>query len=41
MAGCLTYSEVLDELDEMRVLYPDLISVKTDVGEISKKVLIE
>lgn len=32
MAGCLTYSEVLDELDEMRALYPNLISVKTDAS---------
>ncbi|UAB75450.1 M14 family zinc carboxypeptidase [Mesoflavibacter sp. SCSIO 43206] len=32
MAGCLTYSEVLTELDEMRALYPNLISVKTDAS---------
>lgn len=32
MGGCLTYSEVLAELDEMRALYPNLISVKTDAS---------
>jgi chitodextrinase len=30
--GCLTYSQVLQELDDMRALYPNLISVKTDVS---------
>jgi|GEM_PF-216313 len=32
MGGCLTYSEVLAELDQMRALYPNLISVKTDAS---------
>ncbi|PHR70070.1 MAG: hypothetical protein COA67_08835, partial [Lutibacter sp.] len=32
MGGCLTYSEMLAELDEMRSLYPNLISVKTDAS---------
>ncbi|WP_170064040.1 M14 family metallopeptidase, partial [Jejuia pallidilutea] len=32
MGGCLTYSEVLSELDRMRSLYPNLISVKTDAS---------
>ena len=32
MAGCLTYSEVLAELDEMRALYPNLISVKAPIS---------
>ncbi len=32
MGGCLTYSEMLTELDEMRALYPNLISVKTDAS---------
>jgi hypothetical protein len=32
MAGCLTYSEVLAELDQMRALYPNLISVKAPIS---------
>ncbi|MFV9551455.1 M14 family zinc carboxypeptidase [Algibacter sp. PT7-4] len=32
MLGCLTYSEMLAELDQMRLLYPHLISVKTDAS---------
>ncbi len=32
MAGCLTYSEMLAELDQMRALYPNLISAKTDAS---------
>ncbi|WP_175473584.1 M14 family zinc carboxypeptidase, partial [Algibacter pectinivorans] len=32
MLGCLTYNEVLAELDQMRALYPNLISVKTDAS---------
>ncbi|KAA5821893.1 T9SS type A sorting domain-containing protein [Algibacter amylolyticus] len=32
MMGCLTYSEMLAELDQMRALYPNLISVKTDAS---------
>ncbi|WP_298500378.1 M14 family zinc carboxypeptidase, partial [uncultured Algibacter sp.] len=32
MMGCLTYSEVLDELDLMRTLYPNLISVKANAS---------
>lgn len=32
MAGCLTYDEVLSELDLMRSLYPNLISVKTPIS---------
>ena len=30
--GCLTYSQVLQELDDMRALYPNLISVKADAS---------
>ena len=30
--GCLTYDMVLQELDDMRALYPNLISVKTDAS---------
>ncbi len=37
MAGCLTYSEMLAELDEMRALYPNLISVKTDASPTNQK----
>ncbi|MFV9549561.1 immunoglobulin-like domain-containing protein [Algibacter sp. PT7-4] len=32
MGGCLTYSEVLAELDQMRALYPNLISVKANAS---------
>ena len=32
MGGCLTYSEMLAELDQMRALYPNLISAKTDAS---------
>ncbi len=32
MGGCLTYSEMLAELDQMRTLYPNLISIKTDAS---------
>jgi len=32
MAGCLTYSEMLAQLDLMRTKYPGLISVKTDAS---------
>lgn len=28
--GCLTYQQVLDELDDMRTLYPDIISARTN-----------
>lgn len=30
--GCLTYAQVLQELDDMRTLYPNLISAKTDAS---------
>ncbi|NOX18444.1 MAG: T9SS type A sorting domain-containing protein, partial [Chlorobi bacterium] len=33
MGGYLTYQEALDELDEMRSDYPDLITVKTSIGQ--------
>ncbi len=33
MGGYLTYQEVLDELDDMRSLYPNLISAPTDIGD--------
>lgn len=36
MAGCLTYSEMLAELDQMRALYPSLITVKTDASPTSQ-----
>ena len=32
MAGFLTYSECMAELDEMRTLYPNLITAKANVG---------
>jgi len=32
MGGFLTYSQMLDELDEMQNLYPDLITLKTQIG---------
>ncbi|WP_298499035.1 M14 family zinc carboxypeptidase, partial [uncultured Algibacter sp.] len=32
MGGCLTYSEVLAELDQMRALFPNLISVKANAS---------
>ncbi|PHR73259.1 MAG: hypothetical protein COA67_03600 [Lutibacter sp.] len=32
MAGCFTYSEMLAQLDKMRLLYPSLITVKTDAS---------
>ena len=37
MGGCLTYSEMLAELDQMRALYPNLISVKTDASPTNQK----
>ena len=30
--GCLTYAQVLQELDDMRAMYPNLISVKTNAS---------
>ncbi|MCF6278823.1 MAG: T9SS type A sorting domain-containing protein [Flavobacteriaceae bacterium] len=36
MGGCLTVSETLAELDQMRFLYPSLISAKTDVSSTSQ-----
>ncbi|NND52344.1 MAG: T9SS type A sorting domain-containing protein [Flavobacteriaceae bacterium] len=30
--GCLTYTQVLQELDDMRTMYPNLISAKTDAS---------
>ena len=30
--GCLTYAQVMQELDEMRALYPNLISLKQDAS---------
>ncbi|MFT7072292.1 M14 family zinc carboxypeptidase [Patiriisocius sp. Uisw_017] len=32
MGGFLTYQEMLDELDQMRTLYPNLISAKSDIN---------
>lgn len=32
MGGFLTYQEMLDELDQMRALYPNLISAKEDIS---------
>jgi carboxypeptidase T len=32
MGGYLTYQELLDELDEMRTQYPNLISLKQNIG---------
>lgn len=37
--GCLTYSQVLEELDEMRSLYPNLISVKLDASPTNQKTI--
>ena len=34
MGGYLTYDQVLATLDEMAEMYPDLISVKTPIGDI-------
>ncbi len=36
MGGCLTVSETLAELDEMKTLYPSLISAKTDASPTSQ-----
>ncbi|MDB5227024.1 MAG: Por secretion system C-terminal sorting protein, partial [Bacteroidota bacterium] len=33
MGGYLTYAEVVAKLDELRTLYPDLISVKQSIGK--------
>ncbi|RMB61091.1 T9SS C-terminal target domain-containing protein [Dokdonia sinensis] len=33
MGGYLTYQEVLDELDDMRALYPELISEPSDIND--------
>ncbi|WGK64605.1 M14 family zinc carboxypeptidase [Croceiramulus getboli] len=35
MGGYLNYQEVLDELDAMRALYPDLITTRADVGSFT------
>jgi hypothetical protein len=32
MAGCLTLDELNTDLDKMRTLYPNLISVKTNIS---------
>ncbi len=32
MGGYLTYQEMLDELDQMKVLYPNLITTKSNIG---------
>lgn len=32
MGGFLTYDEMIDELDEMKALYPDLISSRSDIS---------
>ena len=32
MGGFLTYSQMLDELDEMQSMYPDLITIKSPIG---------
>ncbi|WP_452223453.1 M14 family zinc carboxypeptidase [Lacinutrix chionoecetis] len=37
MAGCLTYNEMLAQLDLMRSLYPNLISVKSDASPTNQK----
>jgi Zinc carboxypeptidase/Domain of unknown function (DUF5011)/GEVED domain/Secretion system C-terminal sorting domain/Fibronectin type III domain len=37
MGGCLTYSEMLAELDQMRALYPNIISIKTDASPTNQK----
>ena len=37
MGGCLTLSETLAQLDLMRSLYPNLISVKTDASSSGQK----
>ncbi|MFD0990995.1 M14 family zinc carboxypeptidase, partial [Mariniflexile jejuense] len=37
MGGCLTVSETLAQLDLMRSLYPNLISVKTDASSTGQK----
>lgn len=35
LGGNLTYSEVLDELDDMQELYPNLITVKQSISDIT------
>jgi len=37
--GCLTYDQVLQELDNMRALYPNLISVKLDASPTNQKTI--
>ncbi|MBC5863511.1 M14 family zinc carboxypeptidase [Flavobacterium turcicum] len=37
MAGCLTYAQVLEQLDLMRTKYPNLISAKTDASPTNQK----
>ncbi|MFD0991065.1 M14 family zinc carboxypeptidase [Mariniflexile jejuense] len=37
MGGCLTVSETLAQLDLMRSLYPNLISIKADASSIGQK----
>jgi hypothetical protein len=37
--GCLTYSQVLQELDDMRALYPNLISLKLDASPTNQTTL--
>ena len=34
--GCLTYTQVLQELDDMRALYPNLISARLDASPINQ-----
>ncbi|MDG1333196.1 MAG: M14 family zinc carboxypeptidase [Crocinitomicaceae bacterium] len=37
--GCLTYDQVLDELDSMRALYPNLISTRLDASPTNQMTL--
>lgn len=37
--GCLTYDQVLQELDNMRSLYPNLISLRTDASPTNQTTL--
>ncbi|MDP5157115.1 MAG: DUF5011 domain-containing protein, partial [Flaviramulus sp.] len=37
MGGCLTVSETLAQLDLMRTLYPNLISIKSDASSVGQK----
>ena len=41
MGGFLTLSEVMDELDEMRAVYPNLITAKFIIGDVGNNTTLE